>query len=1000
MAYKYVFSGTLPLDAPSYVKRQADDELYQGLKKGDFCYVLNSRQTGKSSLRVQVMHRLKEDGFCCAAIDVSMDGTQQITQEQWYASIIRRLVQDLELDVNLRSWWREYDMFPPLVRLREFIEGILLAQVSQNIVIFIDEIDSVLSLNFSTDDFFAFIRGCYNQRVDQPAYKRLTFALLGVATPSDLIRDKKRTPFNIGRAIQLHGFELQEAKPLIRGLEGKVRNSQKVLYEILNWTGGQPFLTQKLCQLVCNCSSNLTDGDEALWVEQLVGQYLIENWQAQDEPEHLRTIRDRILCNEQRSGRLLALYQQILQQGKITADGSSEQMELGLSGLVARGQGELQVKNRIYESVFNQNWVRQALDNLRPYSQEINAWSSVNCQDNSQLLRGDKLRDALAWALNKSLSDQDYQFLSASQELEKQKAQNALDKIKNYLEARRQGTLNPALAIKTQETIYEFLEHLSLDNFREIVFDLEVGFDVVNQTLSMMDSVPENQKFDAILHEMLRSLTLKTGEVIGADRTTIYLLDEEKNELWSLVAKGYGNSTLEIRIPVGQGIAGEVAQTKEVINIPYDFYDDSRSTASREWDKKSGYRTYTMLVLPLLDEQGSLVAVAQLLNKLKQPSNSRKDLSDRIDQKGFTSEDENLFRQFARSIQMILKSSQLFYKAAQKQKAASALMRATHSLNQSSLDLDQTLKKVMEQAKELMNADRSTLWLLDENGNNLKAKIPKLDGSIKEETISIGVGFAGQVAASRQPLIIPFDLYKDPRSKTSQEFDKRNGYRTCSLLCMPVFNADSKLIAVTQLVNKKKQGDFQDYDPADWPQAPDCWKASFDRRDLELMEAFNIQAGVALQNAKLFYEVKQHQQEQRDLIRNIYSGVIFTDKLGLITRANDKAKSLLGLHDIVGKSLHQLLRLQDCEFAKLLDAALRGTDDKIYEKLYVSQTLLSKTSAYKYPIDLRIISVPDSRDATQVYGTIVILDDSNNPQAKEARNILDKAWALDLTSEM
>ncbi|MEQ9235495.1 AAA-like domain-containing protein [Coleofasciculus sp. E2-BRE-01] len=1000
MAYKYVFSGTLPLDAPSYVKRQADDELYQGLKKGDFCYVLNSRQTGKSSLRVQVMHRLKQNGFSCAAIDVSMDGTQRITQEQWYASITRRLVQDFELDVNLRSWWREYDMFPPLVRLREFIEGILLAQVSQNIVIFIDEIDSVLSLNFSTDDFFAFIRGCYNQRVDKPAYKRLTFVLLGVATPSDLIRDKKRTPFNIGRAIQLHGFELQEAKPLIKGLEGKVSNPQNVLHEILNWTGGQPFLTQKLCQLVCNCSYRLTDGDEAQWVKQLVGQHLIENWQAQDEPEHLRTIRDRILSNEQRAGRLLALYQQILQQGKITADGSSEQMELGLSGLVVRRQGELQVKNRIYESVFHKNWVVQALDNLRPYSQEINAWIATHGQDNSQLLRGEKLRDALAWALNKSLSDQDYQFLSASQELEKQKAQNALSKIKNYLEARRQGTLNPALAIKTQETVYEFLEHLSLDNFREIVFDLEVGFDVVNQTLLMMDSVPKNQKFDAILHEMLRSLTLKTGEVIGADRTTIYLLDEDKNELWSLSAEGYNNSTLEIRIPVGQGIAGEVAQTKEVINIHYDFYDDPRSTASKKLDNKTGYRTYTMLVLPLVDELGNLVAVAQLLNKLKQPLISRNPLYERIDKQGFTSDDENIFRQFARSIQMILKSSQLFYKAAQKQNAASALMKATHSLNQSSLDLDQTLKKVMEQAKELMNADRSTLWLLDETGNNLKAKIPKPNGSIKEEFIPIGVGFAGQVAASHEPLIIPFDLYHDPRSKISQEFDQRNGYRTCSLLCMPVFNADKKLIAVTQLVNKKKQGDFPGYNPADWPQAPDCWKASFDRRDLELMEAFNIQAGVALQNAKLFYEVKQHQQEQRDLIRNISSGVIFTDKLGFITRANDKAKSLLGLRDIVGKSLHHLLRLQNCEFAELLDAVLTATDDKNYEKLYVSQTLLSNTSVDVYLVDLRIISVPDSRDATQVSATIVMLDDSNNPQGKEAQNSWDKAFELDFTSEV
>jgi hypothetical protein len=105
-------------------------------------------------------------------------------------------------------------------------------------VIFVDEIDSVLSLNFNIDDFFAVIRDCYNQRASKPDYRRLTFARIGVATPSDLIQDKRRTPFNIGRAIELTGFELQEARPLAFGLAQKVSNSQEVLKEILAWTGG------------------------------------------------------------------------------------------------------------------------------------------------------------------------------------------------------------------------------------------------------------------------------------------------------------------------------------------------------------------------------------------------------------------------------------------------------------------------------------------------------------------------------------------------------------------------------------------------------------------------------------------------------------------------------------------------------------------------------------------------------------------------------------------
>jgi adenylate cyclase len=227
------------------------------------------------------------------------------------------------------------------------------------------------------------------------------------------------------------------------------------------------------------------------------------------------------------------------------------------------------------------------------------------------------------------------------------------------------------------------------------------------------------------------------------------------------------------------------------VNIPFDFFDDPRSTQAKKQFERTGYRTYSMLSMPLLNDNDQLVAVVQLINKLQIIDHSIP-LEDRVDNIGFTEEDQALFAQFAPSMRLILESSQAFYAAAQKQRAADALMKAAMSLGQS-LDLETTLKKVMEEAKLLMNADRSTLWLIDRDRHDLWTQIVDHYGLTKELRVPMGVGFAGRVATTGEVLNIPFDLYEHPDAGNSKKFDQDNGYRTCSLLCMPIFNSNKEL---------------------------------------------------------------------------------------------------------------------------------------------------------------------------------------------------------------
>src|SRR5512134_1385225 len=254
----FVAGGTLWREAPSYILRPADEELFRSASAGEYCNVLAARQMGKSSLMVQTANRLREAGVRTAILDISTLGGGISTPDAWFFGFLDELSVQLGLDEDIEAWWDSHANHNPVQRFSNFLRDVLLPKAAGSIVVFVDEIDSALGMAF-TDDFFAAIRAAYNARASHPEFQRLTFILLGVARPADLIRDRNRTPYNIGTHIDLSDFTLAELGPFREVFESvHPGRGTEILQWVLEWTNGQPYLTQKLCAELIRTSESPT----------------------------------------------------------------------------------------------------------------------------------------------------------------------------------------------------------------------------------------------------------------------------------------------------------------------------------------------------------------------------------------------------------------------------------------------------------------------------------------------------------------------------------------------------------------------------------------------------------------------------------------------------------------------------------------------------------------------------------------------------------------------
>ena len=365
----FIAGGAMKLGVSSYIKRPADDELYNAIRRGELCYILTPRQMGKSSLMVQTAARLRQKGVQTAIVDLTRIGSGE-TVDQWYLGLVNRLKRELNLKTDLQIWWQERQNLPLVLRFTNFLREVILEEIKEQVVIFIDEIDYTLGLDY-TDEFFAAIRATFNAHADDSEYERLTFVLLGVATPADLIKDRSRTPFNVGLRIDLREFTQQDAQILFDKLKAYVpEKTEEVFDRIFSWTNGHPYLTQGLCLEIAVSTKENWDADA---VDKLVYKLFLSD--KSNRETNLQFMREYISSSQQ-GERLLKLYEQVYRGGIVEEEERSQpQNQLKLIGLLQVEDGEpprkLYVRNKVYREVFNQAWIDVTMPPKSPYRQYI-----------------------------------------------------------------------------------------------------------------------------------------------------------------------------------------------------------------------------------------------------------------------------------------------------------------------------------------------------------------------------------------------------------------------------------------------------------------------------------------------------------------------------------------------------------------------------------------------------------------------------------------------------
>lgn len=348
----FVVGGPVPSDWPYYVQRSADRLIETTLRSRRFCYVLAPHGTGKTSLMFRAIRALRRTGQRGVAVDLGdLDAHHESTTGHlWAFGIAQRIAAGLELDVDLARWWQTKTS-RGAQRFVDFFSDVVLANTTALVTIFIDEIERTVDRPFA-QELYAAIRACDARRTAEPDYARLSFVVLGVATPRMLCPEERISPFLDGRAIELADFDTQESYDLAPALGGDPALAQALMDRICRWTNGQPYLTQKVARGVARKGGKLED------VEQVVEAELMSAGAADPLLERMRAMlgaRTRAARNAR------GVLRRIARGGAWPLARTSEDTRtlLHLSGAASldRERG-IRYRNRIFHEALGKRWLK------------------------------------------------------------------------------------------------------------------------------------------------------------------------------------------------------------------------------------------------------------------------------------------------------------------------------------------------------------------------------------------------------------------------------------------------------------------------------------------------------------------------------------------------------------------------------------------------------------------------------------------------------------------